>query len=67
MANVRFDTDARNVFGTERVRYVLDEVMSLTIKSLEYIGKYYSQRKFSKCMLMISAIVYSFAVQDVFS
>ena len=63
--NVRFDGDARDVFKTPRVQEALNDVMTLTIKALECIAIYYSKSKLSKCMLVISMMDYSFAIENV--
>ena len=53
LGNVKFEGDARNVFGTQRVHDALDEVMARTIETLEYISKYYSKRRLGKYILMM--------------
>ena len=67
MYNVRFDEDASNVFKTPRVQEALDEVMTLSIKALECITRYYSKNKLSKRTFMMSMIFYSFGIQNVSS
>ena len=67
MGNIKFDGDANNVFKTPRVQEALGEVMTLTIKALERITKYYSKNKISECRFMAFVIFCSFEIQNVSS
>ena len=46
--HVRFDEEAKKVFTSDLVRTLLREVMSLVLRSLELIKRYYTQSKTRK-------------------